>query len=73
MSMATAKTMEAFQPLEKSRAEWKKLLPVERYAILFEASTERAFSSSLDRGEAGGHFHLRGLLPAGLQLRGQIR
>jgi peptide-methionine (R)-S-oxide reductase len=64
MSTAKAKTMEGFQPLEKSRAEWKKLLPAERYAILFEASTERSFSSPLDGEKRAGTSHLRGLLPA---------
>ena len=56
MSMATVKTMEGFQPLEKSRAEWKKLLPAERYAILFEASTERPFSSPLNEEKRAGNF-----------------
>jgi peptide-methionine (R)-S-oxide reductase len=56
MSMAMAKTMEGFQPLEKSKAEWKKILPAERYAILFEGSTERSFSSSLDGEKRAGIF-----------------
>jgi peptide-methionine (R)-S-oxide reductase len=56
MSMATEKTMEGFQPLEKSRAEWKTLLPAERYAILFEASTERPLSSPLNGEKRAGNF-----------------
>jgi peptide-methionine (R)-S-oxide reductase len=54
--MAKAKTMEGFQPLEKSRAEWKKLLPADRYAILFKASTERSFSSPLNGEKRAGTF-----------------
>ena len=33
--------------LEKSKAEWRELLPADRYAILFEAETERAGTSEL--------------------------
>ena len=54
--MPAAKTMEGFQPLEKSRAEWKKLLPANRYAILFEEPTERSFSSPLDGEKRAGTF-----------------
>lgn len=41
---------------EKSRAEWRKLLPADRYAILFEESTERSFSSPLDGEKRAGTF-----------------
>ena len=54
--MAEARTKEGFQPLEKSRAEWRKLLPADRYAILFEASTERSFTSPLDGEKRAGTF-----------------
>jgi peptide-methionine (R)-S-oxide reductase len=50
------KTMEGFQPLEKSEADWKKLLPADRYAILFEESTERSFSSPLNGEKRAGTF-----------------
>lgn len=33
----------------KPRAEWREILPADRYAVLFEEHTERAFSSPLDR------------------------
>ena len=33
----------------KPRSEWREILPEERYRILFEAKTERAFSSPLDK------------------------
>jgi peptide-methionine (R)-S-oxide reductase len=36
-------------PLKKPHAEWKKLLPPERYEILFEEDTERAGSSPLNK------------------------
>lgn len=54
--MAKAKTVEVTQPLEKSRAEWKELLPADRYAVLFDESTERSFSSPLNGEERAGTF-----------------
>jgi len=42
--------------LEKPKAEWRKLLPPEAYAVLFEERTERAFSSPLDREKRRGTF-----------------
>jgi peptide-methionine (R)-S-oxide reductase len=42
--------------LEKSRAEWKKILPPERYAVLFEEGTERPFSSALYEEKRAGTF-----------------
>ena len=35
-------------PLEKSKAQWRKILPEARYRILFEEATERAFTSPLN-------------------------
>jgi len=37
-----------FEPLQKSNAEWRELLEPDRYRILFEEGTERAFTSPLD-------------------------
>jgi peptide-methionine (R)-S-oxide reductase len=37
-----------FEPLVKSDAEWRELLPANRYQILFEEGTERAFTSPLN-------------------------
>jgi peptide-methionine (R)-S-oxide reductase len=54
--MANPNTDENFHPLRKSGAEWKKLLPADRYAILFEASTERSFSSLLDGEKRAGTY-----------------
>jgi len=42
--------------LEKPKAEWRKLLPPEAFAVLFEEHTERAFSSPLDREKRRGTF-----------------
>jgi peptide-methionine (R)-S-oxide reductase len=35
-------------PLEKSKAQWRKILPEARFRILFEDATERAFTSPLN-------------------------
>lgn len=43
-------------PLKKSKEEWKKLLPPERYAILFEEDTERPGSSPLNQEKREGLF-----------------
>ena len=43
-------------PLNKSRAEWKKLLPPEAYVVLFEEDTERAGSSPLNDEKRAGTF-----------------
>lgn len=42
--------------LSKSRAQWRTLLPDERYRVLFEEDTERPFSSPLDREKGTGIF-----------------
>ncbi len=46
----------AFEPLEKSPAEWRRLLPADRFAVLFEEATERPGSSPLDREKRAGTF-----------------
>ena len=46
----------AMTPLKKAKAEWKSLLPAERYAILFEESTERAGTSPLNHEKRAGKF-----------------
>lgn len=43
-------------PLKKSKDEWKKILPPERYAVLFEEDTERPGSSPLNREKREGQF-----------------
>jgi len=53
---AFAKGNARVAPLVKSKPEWKALLPPDRYAILFEAGTEPAGSSPLDREKRAGTF-----------------
>jgi peptide-methionine (R)-S-oxide reductase len=55
-TMEKAKSMDGFEPLNKPKAEWKKILPAERYAILFQESTERAFTSPLNNEKHAGVF-----------------
>jgi peptide-methionine (R)-S-oxide reductase len=47
-------------PLQLTPAEWKKRLPPQRYAVLREASTERPFSSPLNREHRRGTFRCAG-------------
>jgi peptide-methionine (R)-S-oxide reductase len=42
-----AGTADDFAALEKTDAEWRRILPAERFRILFEEATERAFTSPL--------------------------
>jgi peptide-methionine (R)-S-oxide reductase len=42
--------------LDKAKSEWRKLLPPDAYAVLFEARTERPFSSPLDKEKRQGTF-----------------
>jgi len=44
------------QKLTKSKAEWRALLPRERYEILFEEATERAGTSVLNQEKRDGTF-----------------
>jgi peptide-methionine (R)-S-oxide reductase len=53
---AFAKENIAVTKLVKSKADWKALLPADRYAILFEESTERAGTSPLNGEKRGGTF-----------------
>ena len=46
----------AIAPLTKSKAEWAKLLPADRYAVLFEEDTERPGSSPLNKEKHEGTF-----------------
>jgi peptide-methionine (R)-S-oxide reductase len=55
-SMAGEMMMAAVQPLVKSKAAWRALLPANRYAILFEEGTEPAHSSPLDKEKRSGTF-----------------
>lgn len=48
--------MGSMKTLVKSKAEWRALLPAERYVILFEEGTERAGSSPLNTEKRSGTF-----------------
>jgi peptide-methionine (R)-S-oxide reductase len=54
--MAAARDPHAPEKLEKSDAEWRKLLPAERYGVLFEEGTERAGTSPLNNEKRKGTF-----------------
>src|SRR5687767_6600316 len=47
---------EKVSKLEKPKAEWRKLLTPEAYAVLFEEQTERSFTSPLDKEKRQGTF-----------------
>jgi len=53
-SMSTSK--ETIAKLEKSKDEWRELLEKDRYRILFEEGTERAFTSALLEEKRAGTF-----------------
>jgi peptide-methionine (R)-S-oxide reductase len=43
----TNETTDKIEKLQKPKAEWRKILPPEAYAVLFEEATERPFTSAL--------------------------
>jgi peptide-methionine (R)-S-oxide reductase len=53
---ALAKENNASYPLQKSKADWKTLLPRESYLVLFEEDTEPPGSSPLDKEKRAGTF-----------------
>ena len=55
-SKAASAAAPTVAPLDKPKSEWKKLLPPERYKILFEEDTERAGSSPLNQEKREGTF-----------------
>jgi len=55
-SAAMKSNADTVQPLKKSDADWKKTLPPERYAILFEEDTERSGTSPLNHEKRQGTF-----------------
>ncbi|MFI8479539.1 peptide-methionine (R)-S-oxide reductase MsrB [Pseudomonas sp. NPDC078700] len=46
----------AITPLQKPHSDWRKILPEDAYAVLFEESTERPNSSPLNHQEADGTY-----------------
>ena len=53
---AAGKGPAAVAPLKKSKAQWKGLLPADRYAVLFEEGTEPPFTSPLNQEKRKGVF-----------------
>jgi peptide-methionine (R)-S-oxide reductase len=51
-----SKAGENIARLEKSKSEWRKLLPPEAYAVLFEERTESPFTSPLDKEKRHGSY-----------------
>lgn len=51
-----AKVSFAMNALKKSKAEWRKLLPEQSYAVLFEEDTERPGSSPLNNEKRAGTY-----------------
>ena len=47
---------EKIETIDKPDSEWKKLLPADRYGVLFEEGTERAGTSSLNHEKRKGTF-----------------
>ncbi len=60
MASASAKnegsTLPASERIERSEAEWKKLLTPEQYRVLRQEGTERAFSSKLNLEKRSGRY-----------------
>jgi len=54
--MAQAASAGAVEKLELPRSEWKKRLPPDAYAVLFEEATERPRSSPLEQEKRTGTF-----------------
>ena len=52
----STRTDRTISKLEKPKAEWRKLLPREAYAVLFEARTEAPFTSPLDKEKRQGTY-----------------
>ena len=56
MTRDSGDTGAEFTSLEKTRAEWRELLPEDSYRVLFEEATEPARSSELDGEKRPGTF-----------------
>ena len=55
-ALAATPSSTEITPLMKTKQEWKKLLPAESYAVLFEEDTEHPNTSALLHEKRGGHF-----------------
>jgi peptide-methionine (R)-S-oxide reductase len=56
MSTAELRSETAIEKLHRSRAEWRRLLPPKAYEVLFEADTERPFTSPLNEEKSNGTY-----------------
>jgi len=54
--VVAAEPSSGFTKLQKSKAEWRKVVSEDRYSVLFEAGTERPFSSPLNGEKRSGTF-----------------
>lgn len=54
--MAKLPSVAAAPVVTKTRAQWKQLLPLQSYDVLFEEGTERPFSSALNKEKRTGTF-----------------
>ena len=54
--MTTSKETTEIEKLEKTKDEWRELIERDRYRILFEEGTERAFTSPLNDEKRAGTF-----------------
>ena len=59
--------------VEKTEAEWRKILTPEQFHILREEGTEWAGIEPAQQGEAQGHVRVRRVRPRALHVRRQIR
>jgi hypothetical protein len=64
---------EAVSAQQGRRTNGRKLLAADAYQVLFEDGTERAGSSALNNEKRPGTYHLRGLQPAPVRCRTQVR
>ena len=47
-------------PVTRTTAEWRRVLGAQRFAVLRQGATERAYSSPLDKEKRRGRFHCAG-------------
>ena len=73
LKAVAAPAQEAIEPLDKPDSAWRKLLPRDAYEVLFEEDTERPHSSALNDEKREGTYVLRGVLPAAVRFRHEVR
>ena len=58
--------------LNLPESEWRERLSPEKYQILREAGTERAFTGAYEKNKSAGDISLRGLRPAAVRQRYEV-